>query len=201
MTQPSGDPTPDPTPAPTPTPTPVPDPTPEDDDPSKWDQERAKATILRQRDSEKALKAEVAAMRVKVEAQEAKERERAQAEMTELERTKAQLEEATAKAARDAAALTESLLKSEVFKEATALNIVDVDLAFLALDQASLVVDGKPTGVKTALEALVKEKPFLVKTPASGGVPPLPTASTGGPSKEQLEKAQKDAQRLTHRAF
>lgn len=71
--------------------------------------------------------------------------------------------------------VAEREVKAQVFAAAAKLNIVDPDMAYLALDLASLDPDD-PKAVQRALIALAKEKPYLVKestppTPGVGGPP------------------------------
>ncbi len=64
------------------------------------------------------------------------------------------------------------LLKAEVRMQSIDLKIVDPDAAIALADLSKVQVaeDGKVTGVKEALEALVKEKPYLVGKGSAGGV-------------------------------
>jgi len=70
--------------------------------------------------------------------------------------------------------MAEAALKAKVYAEASRLNIVDSEMAYLALDISSLDPDD-PKSVQKALSSLVKDKPFLLKsappTPGAGGPP------------------------------
>lgn len=183
---PSGEPTP-----PNPPSNPPPSPPPSDDDPSKWDPERAKNTILAQRQAEKDLKEKLRLAEAENEAFKKEKKEKEEAELSEADRAKKEAEEAKAEAAKAKADLVEATIRGEVIKECNTLNIIDSDVALALLNREKIKLeDGKATGVKEALEALIKDKPYLVKpAPGSGGVPPLPPSKEGGPSKEQLEAA------------
>ena len=70
--------------------------------------------------------------------------------------------------------IVEAQIRYKVVSEATKLNIVDPDAAYKLIDLSLISED--PKSVKKTLEALVKDKPFLVKdstppTPGVGGPP------------------------------
>jgi multidrug efflux pump subunit AcrA (membrane-fusion protein) len=89
------------------------------------------------------------------------------ASQSELE--KAQAKAKRAEEARDAAinAANATLVRAEVLTEASAQGAIDAEtvVALLAGSGAITVVDGKVTGVREAVKALLKEKPFLLKSP------------------------------------
>lgn len=93
---------------------------------------------------------------------------------SELERMageKAELERALAD--KDAM-IAEGAIRARVISEASKLDIVDIDAAYRLLDLT--LIDEEPTSVKKALQALLKEKPYLSKpegppTPGVGGPP------------------------------
>ena len=67
-----------------------------------------------------------------------------------------------------------SEIRAKVISEASKLNVVDIDAAYKLLDLS--LIDKDPKSVTSALKALIKEKPFLVKpstppTPGVGGPP------------------------------
>lgn len=101
------------------------------------------------------------------------ELEKATEERTRLERELEDAKKATA----------EIMVKSQVFAEAGKLGIIDPDAAFRLLDLSE--IDDK--GVRKALDKLVKEKPYLLKSespppaPGTGGIP------VGGTAKPSLE--------------
>ena len=70
--------------------------------------------------------------------------------------------------------MAEAALKAKVYSEASKLNIVDSEMAYLALDISSLDPED-PKSVSKALTSLLKDKPYLLKsappTPGAGGPP------------------------------
>jgi len=94
------------------------------------------------------------------------EAEKKKAAMTEADRLKAEKEEAEKKVATVTEKATQRLIKSEVIMQASKLNIIDSEAAFLLLDHTGITVEDdtdEVRGVKKALELLVKSKPYLVK--------------------------------------
>lgn len=66
----------------------------------------------------------------------------------------------------------EIILESTVVREGVALGIVDTDAALKLVDRSGIKFEGrKATGVKEALESLLKDKPYLkgTATPNQGG--------------------------------
>jgi hypothetical protein len=103
------------------------------------------------------------------------------AQMTELEKARAQAAEALKKAeeaeqartATEAKAL-ERLMRAEVIAVASQLGFNDSADAWLYIDRAAIKVkeDDSFEGIDKALEAVVKSKPYLIKTSQpSGGTP------------------------------
>jgi len=86
--------------------------------------------------------------------------------MTELEKIKADLE--TEKKANEDRIFKskQRLIKSEVKSIGTELNIIDVDVAYKLLDMENIDVTDSDdvVGVKEALESLIKDKPYLIKS-------------------------------------
>jgi len=109
--------------------------------------------------------------RAKKDADKALEDERKKAQMTEAERLKAAKDEAEAKAEKALATANEVLVRAEVKSIAADMGLVDGDAAYALIDRDSVELkDGKVKGVKEALEALVKEKPWIKKGEAKGSV-------------------------------
>jgi hypothetical protein len=92
------------------------------------------------------------------------EEEKKKAAMSESERLKAEKEEAEKKATAAVERANQRLIRSEVIAQAAELNIVDPDAAYVLMDKTGIEVedDDRVTGVKEALEDLVKSKPYLV---------------------------------------
>ncbi len=82
------------------------------------------------------------------------------------------------------------LIRAEVKVLAQSLDIVDADAAFALADLSKVQVaeDGKVSGVKEALEALLTAKPWLKKAlvPVGGGTNPANPAANK-PEREQLQ--------------
>ena len=94
------------------------------------------------------------------------EDEKKKAAMTEAERLKAEKEEAEKKAIAATQRANQRLIRSEVIAQATKMNIVDADAAFALMDKDSVTVDDATDtvkGVKEALTALIKTKPYLIQ--------------------------------------
>ncbi|MEN8907905.1 MAG: hypothetical protein ABF289_18290 [Clostridiales bacterium] len=87
-------------------------------------------------------------------------------EMTENERLKAEKEETEKNANSKIEAANKRLIKAEVKTIAVELNIVDGDGAYQLMNKENIEVDenGNITGVKEALEELIKNKTYLVKS-------------------------------------
>lgn len=87
-------------------------------------------------------------------------------EMTENERLKAEKEETEKNANSKIESANKRLIKAEVKTIAVELNIVDGDGAYQLMNKENIEVDenGNITGVKEALEELIKNKTYLVKS-------------------------------------
>jgi LPS O-antigen subunit length determinant protein (WzzB/FepE family) len=92
------------------------------------------------------------------------EDEKKKAAMTESERLKAEKEESEKKAQSIIERANQRLIRSEVIAQAAGLKIIDPEAAFALMDKTDVKVedDDRVTGVKEALEDLVKSKPYLV---------------------------------------
>ena len=91
--------------------------------------------------------------------------------------------------------MAEAALKAKVYAEASRLNIVDSEMAYLALDISTLDPDD-PKGVQKALSSLVKDKPFLLKsTPPTPGAGGPPVQGKPGPEQQFLNLLKQGAKR------
>lgn len=135
-----------------------------------------RSEAARHRTEKNALAKQVEELDAKVKGFE----DQSKSEMEKIIGEKAKLERDLADRDRE---MAEAALKAKVYAEASRLNIVDSEMAYLALDISSLDPDD-PKTVSKALASLVKDKPFLLKstppTPGAGG-PPV----QGKPSPEQ----------------
>jgi len=152
--------------------------------------------MLPQSEVDKVVEARLARDRKKWEAeyQSKLEDERKKAAMTETERLRAAKEEAEAQAAKTLAAANEILIRAEVKSIAADMGLVDGDAAYALVDRDSIELkDGKVKGVKEALEALVKAKPWLQGErkggPVGSGTIPAGAAKHGQDMNSFIRKA------------
>jgi hypothetical protein len=84
--------------------------------------------------------------------------------MTEIEKIRAEKEEADKKALAATIKANRTLIKAEVISQATKLNIVDPSAAFALMDLDNVSIDdnGNVKGVNLSLKALIKEKSYLI---------------------------------------
>lgn len=140
----------------------------------------------------KAVRKEAAAYRTKLRQAEEDAEARKRAEMTELEKVRADLE-AERKARQEAdQKRQQQALRTQVVTAAARMNFADPEDALRMLDQSTLEVDdaGNIDGLDDALSALVKAKPYLIKT-TTGTI--SPTNPAGG---KQPTSAEEKRQRL-----
>ena len=134
------------------------------------DADALKAELTEIRKALKKANAEVAERRKALEAYETAEKQRKEAEMSEVE--KAQKQAAEIKAAYEAlqTQLQTEKRRGAVTLAATAANFHNPAdaFAFLADDAVTITDDGKVEGVDEAIKELAKARPYLVKAPAAG---------------------------------
>jgi len=124
---------------------------------------------------------EAASRRKALEAFEAKEEERRQAEMSELEKAQAKIAELEAERANAQQEITNMRIRTALTAAATQLNFHNPDDAAEMVDWSGLSVeDGKVEGVEQAVKQLVKDRPYLIKTAAA----PEIDAAKGGKGKK-----------------
>jgi hypothetical protein len=102
------------------------------------------------------------------------EEERKKAQMTEAEKAKAEAEEKIKEWESKVKAANERILKAEVKAAAAEMGIVDPEVAFLMIKDN---VDEDLSNIKQLLEDLIKQKPYLKKSPANIGGGTNPGAS------------------------
>lgn len=87
-----------------------------------------------------------------------------------------QISDLKSKAQEAEARANQKLIKAEVKSISSTLGIIDPDIAFKLIDVSSMKVrdDGTVEGVKEALEALLREKPFLKGQSGPVGSPTNP---------------------------
>ena len=110
----------------------------------------------------------------RVEAQEAKEKldEKNKAEMSEIERAKAEREEANQRAEKLEAELRQERFESALISEASSQKFNDPSdvIALISREDVKLDDDGKPvaSSLKAAVERVAKAKPYLLSTSSPG---------------------------------
>ncbi|MBN1815382.1 MAG: hypothetical protein JXA14_26355 [Anaerolineae bacterium] len=138
----------------------------------------------------------------KKEAEEAQKKSAEEAEKKRLEEQKEwqKLAEKRAQEVADAqrerdelsAAFTESLIRAEVRVQAAQLGFENPDDAYDLADLASVQVDIEKSdveGIKEALEALAKEKPYLLKKQHGGGIGTPRPVSSSQPQEQRAPSA------------
>lgn len=139
-----------------------------------FDEARALATIAAQRASETALKAQLA------EAKKAQDELAAikAAQLTDQEKQAAELERLRAVAADGATALREARLLAALAKPD--VGLVDATAAAALITGVVYDETGTPTNLDERIAALKTERPFLLATPLTPVVPPVPGINPGG---------------------
>jgi len=166
-------------PAPEPAPEPAPGPTPEPE-PQTFDA----AYVARLRDENAKWRTKLRDEEEAKKTLEAKLKEKEDADLSEQDRTKKQLEETQAAAAESArqvalrdAMIRESLLEADTIKASVHpdLNIQDPDAAFRLMDRSLIEWDedtGRATNLPEVLKALVTARPYLAGEPGKV-IPPV----------------------------
>jgi hypothetical protein len=134
--------------------------------------EEFQAQLDEMRKQLKAVNAESAGRRKKLEEIEAAEAKRKQAELSELDQLKVKLaEQEKARLAAESKA-DEALIRHAVEMAAATMKFHNPEIAYHLLDLAevSLGEDGKVAGVEDALKKLIKSNPYLVGTGTAAAV-------------------------------
>jgi len=167
-------------PAPEPAPEPAPGPTPEPE-PQTFDA----AYVARLRDENAKWRTKLRDEEEAKKTLEAKLKEKEDADLSEQDRTKKQLEETQAAAAESArqvalrdAMIRESLLEADTIKASVHpdLNIQDPDAAFRLMDRSLIEWDddtGRATNLPEVLKSLVEARSYLVASEVGRVVPPV----------------------------
>ena len=120
---------------------------------------------------------EAAARRKQIEAYEAEQAARAEAEMSELEKARAAAEKAEAERQAALQQASEMVLRSSIIAKAASLNFADPEDAYALLDKSDLVVEeGKVAGLDEALKGLADSKPYMIRAEK----PKLGASNPGG---------------------
>ncbi len=139
----------------------------------------------------KAVRKEAAAYRTKLRQAEEDAETRKRAEMTELERLKADLEAERQARTKAEKQRQRQIARTQVIAAAARLGFNDPEDAIRMLDQSTLEVDdaGNIDGLDDALSALVKSKPYLIKS-TTGTI--SPTNPAGGPQRMSQEQMRQE---------
>jgi hypothetical protein len=123
------------------------------------------AELQRTRKALKDRNAENAKWRKKLDAFEADEQQRKQANMTELERIQAQLADLQTQNARLAQERQDTAIRAEIMAEATRQGFTDPQDAYKLVDLATVEVgdDGAIASVAPILKNLGESKPYLLQ--------------------------------------
>lgn len=138
----------------------------------------------------KQLRREAASWRTKLRAAEEAEEQRRRSEMTELERLKADLEAERQARATAEEQRTRQLLRTQVIAAAAKAGLNDPEDAVRMLDTSEMTVadDGTVDGLEQALGALLKAKPYLIKSTSGTISPTNPAGGQQRTSDEQLRQ-------------
>jgi hypothetical protein len=154
---------------------------------------RSESTNLRQRlkDAEK-LAAELKAFKEQTEAAQLSDQEKQTLAQKKLEQQLAEHQSSNSELARQ---LLEARINNEVFKQASKLNIIDIDAASKLIDGSRIDYDesGNPTNIDALLKDLTKQRPWLVgkASPGNSGGATNPSRSqTSGPQQITKEYVQ-----------
>ena len=113
-------------------------------------------------DQIKSLRKESADRRTRLSSYEKAEEDRKAATLSDIEKAN----ETATKASERAAALEAKLLIREATAALERANVIDAELALLAIRDKIVVADGEATNLEDLVAELVKNKPHLVKTTA-----------------------------------
>ena len=138
----------------------------------------------------KTLRKEAASWRTKLRTAEEAEEQRRRSEMTELEKLKADLDAERQARATAETQRTQQLLRTQVISAAAKAGLNDPEDAVRMLDTSEMTVadDGTVDGLEQALGALLKAKPYLIKSTSGTISPTNPAGGPQRPSDEQLRQ-------------
>lgn len=126
----------------------------------------------------KSLRREAADKRSKLSAYEKAEEDRKAATLSDIEKAN----DAATKATERATALEAKLIERDATAALNAANIIDAELAYLAIRAKIVIENGEATNLDDLVAELVKNKPHLVRI-AAPEKPAVPdTKSTNVPS-------------------
>ncbi|KPK91515.1 MAG: hypothetical protein AMJ88_13490 [Anaerolineae bacterium SM23_ 63] len=144
----------------------------EESEESAEDLESLKEELKRTRNALRSANKEAKERRLRLKKLEEEETKRKQAEMSELEIAKEELEKASKERDRLRESRTELIIRHAIELGATKLGFVDPGDAFTLMDMKEIEIDdetGKVEGIDKALKALAKAKPYLLGQDQEGG--------------------------------
>lgn len=152
--------------------------------------EAALARIAELEHSHKNAREQADRQAKKLTAYEKAEQDKKDAELSEVERIKKQHAELQSQHEAYTRQMQDRIIRYEVERAATKLNIIDPDAAVKLLDLSELEYDdsNNPTNAEKLLEKLIKQKPYLLAPakepeqapiPARASTPALPAMNPG----------------------
>jgi hypothetical protein len=138
----------------------------------------------------KEARRQTAKYRTELRALQEAEETRQRAEMSDLEKAKADLEAARAAQAKAEGEARERLINSALINAAAKANFSDPADAVKLIDAGALEVadDGAVIGADKAIEALAKEKPYLLKKASAATSPTNAARDAGTRSDDDMRK-------------
>lgn len=174
-------------------------PAPEDLDGEEFDKDRALATIKNQRESEKALKAQVKQLQADLKVFQDKQKEEDEKKLSEQQKTEKKLTEATEKLAKLEAENTKLILRQEfaLAVDEAGYSFVNAQAekdAFAFLDGVE-VKDSEVKGMKEAVKKLYESRPYFFAGDEreAPGTPPRGKKPQGKNSNNQVKEPVKIA--------
>lgn len=148
-------------------------------------------------DEARKLRREAQTLRKRLAEFETAEAKKREAELSEAEKQAKRAAELEAQLAAMQAAQREQIVRYEVMLRAANRNVVDPEAAVKLIDLSSLEFDeeGKPTNIDKALDALLKHKPYLVKSEAA---PPPNMNARNGNEKVDAKAKEEELRRRFH---
>jgi hypothetical protein len=130
------------------------------------------------------LRREAADFRKRATTAEGKVQQHEREQLSETERLTAELNDTKTKATELEQRYQNALIQTAIEREAMKLGAIDPDVVFALVDRTSIKFDdeGHVTGADSAVKALLKDKPYLVKSEnGNGGTRSVPATGKPGP--------------------
>ncbi len=158
----------------------------EDDGGDEFDKERALATIRKLRDEQKASKAQLK----ELELLKAKEKEREDAEKSEVERLREQIADLERKATDAEKRMVETSNRQAIERAAAKAGAADPEDVYALLKPSDFDLDdgGALKNADKLVEQLLKAKPYLAGKPAAQPVPGTPRSNGSQTREDQVKE-------------